>query len=438
MEVLGRHPARSLNKDGRMFLTKRLQAIRDVYAEYPGQFWILVSATFVDRLGTSLVFPFFTLYVSRRFGAGMTQVGLIFGLFHVAGLVGGTVGGALTDRIGRKSMLIFGLVASALSSLWMGLAPSFPIFVVAAVVAGTMAETGGPARPAMVADLLPPEKRAQGFGMLRVVSNLALTVGPIIGGLLATQSYLLLFVGDAVSSLVTAAIALIALRESRPVAPEGTIQPNLAQTFAGYIDVFRHRALVWFVGAAALMSIVYIQMYTTLSIYLRGSHGVTEQGYGILLSVNAALVVLFQIPIARRISRHNPALVMAAGTALYAVGFGLYGVVSGYVLFLGAIAIVTLGEMLVMPMGPVIVAQLAPAEMRGRYMATFNFGWVVAAAAGPFLAGVVMDNADPRWIWFLAFSGALAAASAFLQLERRLARPAGPPVAERRLVQAPD
>jgi MFS family permease len=399
---------------------KRLQAIRGIYNEYPGQFWILVLSTFVDRLGTSLVFPFFTLYVSGRFGAGMTQVGLIFGLFHVAGLVGGTIGGALVDHIGRKGMLVFGLVASALSSLWMGLAESFPVFVAAAVVAGTMAETGGPARPAMVADLLPAEKRAQGFGLLRVAGNLALTVGPIVGGLLATQSYLLLFLGDATSSLLTAGIALVALRESRPQVLEGAPQQTLAQTFGGYVNVLRNGAFVWFLGATALMAMVYMQMYTTLSVYLRGSHGVNERGYGILLSLNAALVVLFQFPIARRIGRRNPALVMAAGTALYGVGFGLYGISGIYALFLGAIIIVTLGEMLVMPVGSAIVAQLAPPEMRGRYMATFNFGWVLAAAAGPLLAGLVMDNTDSRWVWFLAFSAALAAASAFLQLERQL------------------
>lgn len=413
-----------------MFVRNRLQAIRGVYAEYPSQLWILVLAHFVDRLGTSLVFPFFTLYISRRFGAGMTQIGLIFGLFFAASLIGGTIGGALVDRIGRKGILIFGLVASALSSLWMGLAPSFPVFVAAAIVAGTMAETGTSARPAMVADLLPPEKRAQGFGLLRVAANLALTVGPALGGLLATQSYLFLFVGDAVSSLITAAIVLVALRETRPAVPEGAPQETMARAFVGYFDVLRHRAFVWFLAASALMTVVYMQMYTTLSIYLRGSHDVTERGYGILLSLNAALVVLFQFPITRRISRHSPVMIIAAGAALYAVGFGLYGITGTYLLFLGAIVIVTLGEMLVMPVGGAIVAQLAPAEMRGRYMAVFNFGWVIAAAAGPFLAGLVMDNTDPRWIWFLAFSAALAAASAFLQLEGRLGKPAKRPTTE--------
>lgn len=421
-----------------MFLSRRLQAIRNVYGEYPSQFWILVLATFVDRLGKSLVFPFFTLYVSRRFGAGVTQIGVIFGLFHVAGLVGGAVGGALVDRIGRKAILIFGLVASALSSLWMGLAPSFALFVAASVVAGTMAETGFAASPPMVADLLPAEKRAQGFGLLRVASNLALTAGPILGGLLAIQSYLFLFVGDAVSSIVTAGIVLVALRESRPALPEGVPQQSLAQTFAGYVDVLRHRAFLWFLGATALMAVVYMQMYTTLSIFLRDSHGVTERGYGILLSLNAALVVVFQFPIARRISRRNPALVMAAGTALYAIGFGLFGVTGTYLSFLSAIVVVTLGEMLVMPVGAAIAAHLSPVDMRGRYMATFSFCWVVAAAAGPFLAGLVMDNADPRWIWFLAFSAALAAASAFLQLERRLAGVAQSPAAETAPAQSAD
>jgi MFS family permease len=411
-----------------MAVTKRLQAIRGIYYEYPSQFWILILAHLVDRLGTSLVIPFFTLYISRRFGVGMTQIGLIFGLFYGASLVGGTIGGALVDRIGRKGILIFGLVASALSSLWMGLAPSFPVFVAAAIVAGTMAETGTSARPAMVADLLPPEKRAQGFGLLRVAANLALTIGPALAGFLAMQDYLYLFVGDAVSSLITAVIVLVALRETRPAAPEGAPEETMVRVFGGYLNVLRHRAFLWFLAASALMMIVSIQMYATLSIYLRGSHDITERGYGILLSLNAVLVVLFQFPITRRISRHNPVIIMAAGTALYAIGFGLFGITSTYLLFLGAIVIITLGEMFVMPVGGAIVAQLAPADMRGRYMAVFGYVYVIASAAGPFLAGLVMDNTDPRWIWFLAFAAALAAASAFLQLDGRLGQPAKRPV----------
>jgi MFS family permease len=252
------------------------------------------------------------------------------------------------------------------------------------------------------------------------------------------QSYLLLFVGDAVSSVITAAIVLVALRETRPEAPEGAPEPTLAQTFAGYLTVLRHGAFVWFLGAFGVLAMVYWQMYTTLSVYLGGTHGVTERGYGLLLSLNAALVVLFQFPIARRTSRRNPALVMAVGTALFAIGYGFFGLTDAYLLFLGAMGVVTLGEMFVMPVGMAIVAQLAPEQMRGRYLATFNLTWVSATVAGPFLAGIVLDNTDPRLVWLLAFSAGLAAASAFLQLAPRLGGPKQPAPPERRLAQAAD
>ncbi|MGD8794202.1 MAG: MFS transporter, partial [Anaerolineae bacterium] len=107
-----------------------LARLRDIYHEYPRQFWVLVLGTFVDRLGGALLFPFFTLYITRKFGVGMTEVGLIFALFSASSVVGSVVGGALADRLGRKGMFLFGLVASALSSLFMGTVDSLALFFV--------------------------------------------------------------------------------------------------------------------------------------------------------------------------------------------------------------------------------------------------------------------------------------------------------------------
>src|SRR5512136_764968 len=94
--------------------------LRIIYDDYPRQFWVLVLGTFIDRVGGALLWPFFTLYITSKFGLGMTQVGMLFGVFSIASIVGSTLGGALTDYWGRKALLIFGLVASATSSLVMG------------------------------------------------------------------------------------------------------------------------------------------------------------------------------------------------------------------------------------------------------------------------------------------------------------------------------
>ena len=97
-----------------------VQKIRFIYQDFPNTFWVLILALFVDRLGGALLFPFFALYMTQKFGIGMTQVGILFIIFSTMSLVGGFLGGALTDKLGRRWMIIFGLVMSALSSLSMG------------------------------------------------------------------------------------------------------------------------------------------------------------------------------------------------------------------------------------------------------------------------------------------------------------------------------
>lgn len=396
--------------------------LRRLYAEFPAQFWIVVLGTFIDRLGGALLFPFFTLYLTRKFNIGMTEVGFIFGVFALSSVAGSIAGGALTDRLGRKIMLLFGLVMSAVFSLSMGIIDNLQLFFIAALVVGVFSEVGAPAQQALVADLLDEEQRAQGFGILRVVANLAVTIGPIIGGFLASRSYLLLFITDAVTSLITAGFIFFALRETRRAPAQGEPQESMAATFRGYSTVLTDRAFLWFMVASMLMVMVYMNMNTTLAVYLRDVHGVPEQGFGYILSMNAAMVVLFQFGITRRITRYRPLVIMAIGTLLYALGFAMYGFVSVFPLFLLAMAIITVGEMFVTPIGQAIVARLAPEDKRGRYMAAYGFSWVLPMAAGPLLAGLVMDNFNPSWLWYAAGLVGLAAAGAYYLLELRVSR----------------
>ena len=181
----------------------RLQKMKDVYREYPRVFWILMVITFVDRIGGALIFPFFALYITSKFGVGMAEVGVLFATFSLSSFAGSTIGGALTDRFGRKGIIIFGLIASSLSSLAMGVTNSFQMFFVLALFVGILSDVAGPARQAMVADILPEDKRADGYGIMRIAFNLSVTIGPAIGGLLAAKSYLALFITDAAISLVS-------------------------------------------------------------------------------------------------------------------------------------------------------------------------------------------------------------------------------------------
>jgi MFS family permease len=387
-----------------------------VYKGYPQKFWILMGASFVDSLGGAVLYPFYALYVTSKFNLSMSEAGGLFGVMMVTAIVGTTLGGGLTDRFGRKSIVLFGLIFSAISMLVMGFAQDLSVFILGMLMVGLLANAGGPAREAMVADLLPEEKRAGGFGVHRVVHNLAYAIGPALGGLLASRSYLLLFIMDVIASLITAFAVYKLLPETKPESAVDEPVETTAETFRGYRKVLQHSIFMAFLLATSLMVLVATQMQGTLSVFLRDVHGLTEARFGTILSLNAAMVVLFQFAITRRIERFPHFIVLAVGTTLYAIGFSIYGFVSTYVWFLVAMVIITIGEMFIAPIGSAVASNMAPEQMRGRYMAVFGFSWMIPGALGMFLAGLIIDYGDPRWVWYAAGIVGLIAAAAYYVL----------------------
>ncbi len=384
--------------------------------EYPRQFWILIGSSFIDSLGGTILFPFFTLYITKRFGIGMAQAGILLAIFSLSGMAGSLVGGALADRLGRKIMIILGLLLSAGSSLVMGFINELEVFYFVAVIVGLLSDIGRPAREAMIADLLPDEQRAGGFGVFRVIHNLAWVIGPSIGGFLAARSYMSLFVTDAVMSTITALLILRFIFDTKPQKAEEHEHQSFRAILAGYRHVLKNGIFVAFVLVSLLMLLVYQQLYSTFSVFLRDYRGISESGFGMLMSFNAVLVVLFQFWISRLVGKRNPFLMLALGTVFYLFGYTAFGYVHGFFFFLGAVVLITIGEMIMMPVQMSIVAKLSPEDMRGRYMAASGFSWSVASMAGPWGAGMIMDNYDPNLVWKICGIISLFAIAGFIGL----------------------
>lgn len=377
-----------------------LNRIQKIYHQFPSKFWVVVATVFIDRVGGTLLFPFFSLYITEKFSVGMTQAGMVLGTFSAFGMVGSMIGGALTDKFGRKSLNIIGLVFSAISTLTLGFVNDFALLIPLAVVIGLLSNFAGPARHAMIADLLPEEKRQEGFGILRVVVNMSWIIGPVLGGFIANRSYFMLFVLDAVISCIVALLFFLYIPETKP---ETTAEPeSVLKTFVGYGVVMRDFAYVAFLVVSMLMGVVYQQMYNTLSVYLRDNHGLTPQSYGFLMTSSAITVILFQFQTTRAIKNRPAFLMMGVGTFFYMIGFGMFGFVGVFWLFAAAIVIITIGEMIVMPTSSALVANFAPEEMRGRYMAVYGLSWSIPAIIGPSAAGLILDNYNPNLLWYIA------------------------------------
>ena len=392
-------------------------SLRNTYRKFSKHFWVLMFASFIDMLGGALIFPFFSLFITQKFNISITQLGSMYLVWALtSSLLGNTLGGALADKFGRKTNMIMGLVASAVSALLMVVINDFAWFFLAIGVVGVFQDIAGPARGAMIADLVPEDLRVDAYGVFRIVFNLAATIGPIIGGLIGAINFNLLFLADVVISLGVAVFVFYYLRETKPQHENRKEESSLRQTFKGYWQVLKDKLFMAFLAVALLEVMTYIPLNTILGVYLRDVHGITTERFGFLLSLNAFMVVVMQMGFSRLVAGKKPMLVMAFGTLLYALGFSMYAYTSTYILFVLAIVIITIGEMILAPVEQSLVAVFAPEDMRGRYMAIHGLVWIIPFAIGPLGAGLIMDNFNPRLLWLVDGAIGMIAVFGYLAL----------------------
>jgi MFS family permease len=359
----------------------------------------MMMGMFIDQIGGNLIYPFFALYVTAKFGVGLTQVGILLGAMTAGGIAGGLIGGWLADKIGRKIIILFGLLVSGLFSVTIIFIHRFELLIGVGLLVGLLGSMSGPAYNAMMADIIPEEKRVSAFGVSRVVFNLTVAIGPLIGGYIADYSYNWLFIGDAITSAATFLIVLKMLPESKPsIALESTEREQ--GNGGGYMRILKDKNYIFLLICLMLMFAVMMQMLSTLSVYMRDVHSFPNKYYGYILSLNATMVVLMQFWVSKKMEKLPPLVAISIGAVFATIGYTMFGFFNSIWMFALAMAILTIGEMIIDPLSQALAAKFAPAEMRGRYMAALHFSLSISNLVTPYLAGLVIDNYEPRWIWY--------------------------------------
>jgi MFS family permease len=359
----------------------------------------MMMGMFIDQIGGNLIYPFFALYVTAKFGVGLTQVGILLGAMTAGGIAGGLIGGWLTDKIGRKIIILFGLLVSGLFSITIIFIQRFELLIGVGLLVGLLGSMSGPAYNAMMADIIPEEKRVSAFGVSRVVFNLTVAIGPLIGGYIADYSYNWLFIGDAITSAVTFLLVLKMLPESKPSIALESTEPERGNG-GGYMRILKDKNYIFLLICMMLMFAVMMQMLSTLSVYMRDVHSFPNKYYGYILSLNATMVVMMQFWVSRKMEKLPPLIAITIGAVFATIGYTMFGFIDSIWMFALAMAILTIGEMIIDPLSQALAAKFAPMEMRGRYMAALHFSLSISNLFTPYLAGLVIDNYEPRWIWY--------------------------------------
>lgn len=377
-----------------------VSTIKRTYHDFPRAFWNVMLGIFIDNIGGSLLFPFLALYVTQKFNVSLIDIGWIQVASTIINILGTSAGGALADKYGRKAIGLIGLFGSALITLPMGLANTWELFIVFRLMASFMGNFAGPAFNALLADLLPSDKRSQGYAALYIIGNLSAAIGPFLASFLMGSSFMPLFIMDVVLSVITGVFLIFKMPETRPEGSKQSSAQSLKETFAGYKVVLRDRLFVTIVFLVVLTMMVYMNSTTTLSVYLNTMHGIPAKQFGYLITLNATMIVLFEFSVSRYIAKFKQSTMMFLGALLYAVGFGMIGAVNTYPLFILSMVIITIGELISAPLYQTMAAEFAPVDMRGRYMAFLNISYSFASAFGPLIAGYGLESSHPQWVWF--------------------------------------
>lgn len=368
---------------------------RDTTGGLPRTFWYLWSGTLINRLG-SFVLVFLAIYLTQERGFSPSQAGLVLGLWGVGGAVGTTAGGALADRWGRRPTLLTAHVGAATMMLALGLARDLWAVALGALLLGMFAEAARPAFGAMMIDVVPARDRLRAFSLNYWAINLGFACAAILAGLAAQADYLLLFVVDAGTMLITALIIFVRVPETRhgggftvaaTTAPRGALRTILTD-----------RVFLGFVTLNLFAALVFLQHISMLPIAM-GDSGLSPATYGSVIALNGLLIVVGQLFVPRLIRGRNRSQVLAVAAVVMGVGFGLTAF-AGSAWFYGLTVLIwTVGEMLNSPSNSTLIAELSPAELRGRYQGVFGLSWQIAGASAPILGGLVREHVGNAALW---------------------------------------
>jgi MFS family permease len=394
--------------------------------DLPGPVWILAGGTLVNRFG-GFVLVFLTLYLTHQ-GMTVQQAGLVVGAYGGGKLAAAVAGGYLADVIGARRATALSMFASAGSVLMLWNVRGLLLTAVVAAATGLAAELYRPSTTLLMVETVPERQRVTAFGVYQLATNLGTAAGPAVAGLLATGSYGVLFVGDAVTSCMWGSLALLALPRDRPRDRRDRPRDRPGDRAGDRIVVparaviVRDRPFLRYLVATALLNLALFQTLSTFPLWAR-DHGVDVRSYGLLMALSGVLAVA-GLPLSTFTRTLAPHRVMAAASVVVAVGLGLVGLGGSLILLACCVVVWSMGELVHWPVSAAYVARLAPSGLVGRYAGARSLVYGVAATLAPTL-GTALYGVDPAAVWPVCALLALGGATLFAwPVARTRARPA--------------
>lgn len=378
--------------------------LKTLYNQYPRQYWLMILGIVISTAGGSMVWPFMLIYAGGKLGLPLSAVASLISINAGVGLFASFLAGSLADKVGRKVVMVVSLAMIGVAYFFLVQAETYIQFALLMGLVGLSNPLYQVGADAMLADMIPSEQRTDAYAINRIANNAAFGIGPAVGGFLASTSYALAFYGASAGFIIYAFIWFFfahetlgsAIREKETSALAGQAS---AQEEAGYLQVFQDKPYMAFVALTALGLIAPSILWILMPVYAKNNFNVPEIIYGWIPTTNAAMCVFIQYAVTNQTRKFNTLPVAALGMLVYALGTGSVALMTGFWGFWLSMVILTFGELILIPTASKYVADIAPADLRGRYMSLYWFGWGVSRTLAPLIGGYLNDNISPKSIW---------------------------------------
>jgi len=391
-----------------------LSAYRSSFAGLPREVWLLAGALLVNRAGT-MVLPFLSLYLTRDLGLTAANAGLIIGCFGFGSMAGSYFGGWLSDRVDPLRVQKLSLFGSGVGFLAFTQLNSFGALAGGVLVLAAISDAFRPALMVSVAHHSTPEIRTRAFALIRLAANLGMAIGPAIAGILAISGYVWLFVGDALTCWAAAVMLQMTLKNDVLSASTGG-GPAKDRVESPWRDV-PFLALLFL---TAVLAMAFFQVWSTMPLYLRSFYGWSERAIGLLLALNALLIVLAEMLLIRAVENQDRMRMIGLGALLVGAGLALLPLGPLWIMAVLSMVVLTIGEMLSMPITNAVVAERAGRGSVGRYMGAYTLAFSTAFVIGPIAGTAVYQNVGPQYLWYGIGAVGIVLALAFASLSRPL------------------
>ena len=396
-----------------------------VLRSMPRPFLVLLGGVVVNRVATFIV-PYLSVLLHRHYGFSDAGTGLVILAYGTGTVISILAGGILTDALGRRRTLLLSLFGGGALAAAVPFMPTRGLFVAALLAYGFVGDLYRPAVSAVLADLLPPERRAAGFAALRTAFNFGWAIGIGLGGLLEPFGPTVMFVGDGITTALFGVVVLVGLPETRGEAPAPGLSPAIIVRSLAGDGILRRTLLVSLAWAVLIVSWMTVFPLTVVE-----APGGLAWMFGLTMGFNGILCALFQIPVTEAV-RGRRLRVAALGMLLGGASIAGLGFARGLPAWLALMAAYTAGEMLVIPALQAFLLDHAPADRRGTWVALQQSVFSLVFAVAPVALLPMRRAAGDAWYWPGLLLVALPGAALLLALDRSDSGPlqhaAPPPV----------